>query len=110
MKNLTSDAEAIFELEMVTPFKEVAAFESSNNQTATNTNLTEKLNVTKPAQDLNSEENGPDLNRPLSELMSDATYISKTKHQRDLSNEIGSGLISASGLLKQPKKSIGMAE
>ena len=95
---------------MVTPSKEVSAFESSNNQTSINTNLTEIMNVSKQAQDLKSEENGPDLNRPLSELMSDATELSKTQHQRDLSNEIGSGLISTSGLLKQPKKSIAMTD
>jgi hypothetical protein len=65
---------------MVTPSKEVSAFESSNNQTSINTNLTEIMNVSKQAQDLKSEENGPDLNRPLSELMSDATELSKTQH------------------------------
>jgi hypothetical protein len=59
---------------------------------------------------LSNEENGPDLNRPISEMISDATDLSKTQHQRDLSNEIGSGLISASSSLKIPKKSIGVAD
>ena len=66
--------------------------------------------MAKPTLELSSEENGPEINRPLSEMMSDTNDLSKTQHQRDLSNEIGSGLISASGSLKMPKKSIGVNE
>jgi hypothetical protein len=40
-----TDVEAVLEFEMVTASKEIAAFELSNNKIATNTNLTEIMNV-----------------------------------------------------------------
>ena len=80
-----SEADAILEFELATPAKEISAFETTTNQTSTNANLTEMMNVSfqnlaKPVLELSNEENGPDLNRPLSEMMSDATELSKTQH------------------------------
>ena len=40
-----SEADAILEFELATPAKEISAFETTTNQTSTNANLTELMDV-----------------------------------------------------------------